>query len=542
MRLTLFQMLVSILSVALPFVMAGANHATFFGCCVLAADEPISIEPGRRQLFLDDFVVEKMDGVKRTMHQPEKRGAVFRPYFPNGGAIQTRSAPMWIPDEKRFKLVYKAFPADAPAYTAIAVSSDGLHWERPALPGQSDNRIVVPTLPGLHDKFYNVVHDPDDPDASRRYKGLQGATGRVAVVSPDCMNWRLIESAKLKSSDESNLTYDRENNRFFALLKTGNKYGRAYNISFSEDFVHWSKPQFCFGADAKDQERALQVIRERLTHPGLARPMFIDPDPATGWRKPEYHRIPTWRAECYNIGVFPYEGVYIGLPMIYFPCGIRQPERNNADGFHLIQLAMSRDLVNWKRLGDRRAFIGPSRIDDGLVGVFDRMQLAPFNRPVEREDELWFYYVGFKWRVPIYDRYTDGSPRDPETLTPEQMADLKDGTSAVCLAVLRRDGFISVDAGDEEGTVLTKPLKLAGSRLMLNLDAAEGGRIEVDILDQAGQPIPAYSGDDAIAVTGNDVRTAVSWRDQSELTSLEGNVVRLRFRLKDASLYAFWTE
>lgn len=507
------------------------------------------MELGRKQLFLDDFVVESMEGLERTMHQPEKRGAILRPYFKDsggmGGMIQTRSAPMWIPEEGVFKMVYKAtFPngSSYSSYTAIAISKDGVNWERPALPGQKDNRIVVPSLPGMGDKFYSVIHDPDDPDSSRRYKGLQGATGRVAVVSPDCIHWRILDTPKLPSSDESNLTYDRESKRFLALLKTGNKYGRAYSISTSDDFVHWSKPRFFFGADKEDQTLALKVIRERLADPGLARPMFMDPDPATGWQKPEYHHIPTWRAECYNIGVFPYEGVYIALPMIYYPCGLRQPERNNADGFHHIQLAMSRDLVHWERLGNRQPFIGPSRLDQGLVGVFDRLQLAPTNQPVEREDELWFYYLGAKWRVPIYDRYTDGSPREPETLSPEQLADYRDGWMAICLAVLRRDGFISLDAGAQGGAILTKPLKLCGDRLMLNLDASQGGSAEVDILDEQGRPIPGFSGEDALPATGNAVRTPATWRGRADLTELNGNVVRLRFRLKDAMLYAFWTE
>ena len=103
-------------------------------------------------------------------------------------------------------------------------------------------------------------------------------------------------------------------------------------------------------------------------------------------------------------------------------------------------------------------------------------------------------------------------------------------------------GFVSIDADDEGGTILTKPLKLSGKRLMLNLEAVETGGVEVDILDQQGEPLPAFSGDNAIAATGSGVRTPVTWRDQPDVTQLANNVVRLRFRLKGARLYAFWTE
>ena len=82
------------------------------------------------------------------------------------------------------------------------------------------------------------------------------------------------------------------------------------------------------------------------------------------------------------------------------------------------------------------------------------------NRPVDRGDELWFYYTGMKRRVEQHDRYTDGSPRSPETLSPMERADWLDDThSAVCLAVLRRDGFVSLDAGANGGYLLTKPLE-----------------------------------------------------------------------------------
>ena len=39
------------------------------------------------------------------------------------------------------------------------------------------------------------------------------------------------------------------------------------------------------------------------------------------------------------------------------------------DGFHLVQLAFSRDLRTWIRLGDRQPFIGPSRTASGAYDL-----------------------------------------------------------------------------------------------------------------------------------------------------------------------------
>jgi hypothetical protein len=520
------------------------------GAQAIPAPEPIEIIPGRKQLFLDDFAVQEMSNLRRTMHQPVKRGAVIRPDLPSDGTlVQIRCAPVWAPDEQVYKIIYTAYTMDDHSQIgpALAISKDGLRWEKPLLAKtrirgtRQNNRIVVdPKIRWPHNYFENIVYDPDDPDSSRRYKGLVGAEGRIPVVSPDCVNWRRLDVATLPSGDESTLTYDREKRRFLAMLKTWNQYGRASSISVSADFVHWSKPRFLFGADAEDQRLAPVFIRKVIADPGLAKPLFVDPDPATGWKPPKGNQ-PTWRAECYNMGVFPYEGIYIGMLMMYYPTGTCLPARNNTDGFHLIQLAMTRDLVHWIRLGDRQPFIGPSRIDKGLVGVYDRIELCVTNRPVEHGDELWFYYSGLKWRDAIYELNRDGTPRDPKTLSEQELADLKDGWGAACLAVLRRDGFISLDADEQGGYVLTRPLRLSGRNLFINAEAP-AGEVSVELLDEKGRSISEFSRKRDVPVRGDAVRLPVKWRSGGDLTRLHGRTVRLKFHLERAKLYAFWTE
>ena len=354
-----------------------------------AGDEPIAMQTGLKQLFLDDFVVQEMQGVRRTMHQPEKKGPVFRPYIALDGRYpQTRSAPVWIPEESVYKMFY------CPGGTGVLISKDGLHWERPSLglfavKGSKDNNRIASL------SMYQVVRDPDDPDLSRRYKGMvHTAAGLAPYVSGDLTDWKKLDVPPIPSSDEASLTYDREHKRFIAMVKTGNQYGRAFSIALSEDFNHWTNPRFCFGADAADQPLALKIIRQRVADPALAHPVFVDPDPALGG--PRRPGPPTWRAECYYITVFPYEGMYIGLPTMFYPTGV-DSNGTNCDGFDLIQLAVTRDLINWNRLGNRKPFIPPGRIDHGRVGVWDRMQMFATN-PVERGDELWIYYSALKWR------------------------------------------------------------------------------------------------------------------------------------------------
>jgi len=509
-------------------------------------DEPIRVPVGQRQLFLDNDCIARLQGLHSTMHQPVKRGAVIRPdAVSDGSRVQTYgSVPLWVPDEQVFKMVYMAFPMEnhGEIGAALAISKDGLHWEKPDL-GQgisvrgstTNNRIFVDRK--LHwgdNALWNVIYDANDPDPQRRFKGLLGAIGRTPVVSADAIHWTPLAGTAIPSHDTSTLTYDDQNHRFLAVLKTFNRFGRAAALSTSPDFRIWSTPSPSFSTDDLDQKMAREMIRNRIHDTRFTVPLFVDPEPKTD-AGPTTGRIPTWRAECYAFSIFPYEGVYLGLPMVYYPTGEELPARNNSDGFHSIQLAMSRDLTTWNRLGDRGEFIGPSPIDKGLIGVFDRQELIPPSRPVLQGDELWFYYTGFKTRIPPYSRNPDGTPRDPASLSDEERDDLADGWSAICLAVLRRDGFVSLDAGSMPGTLLTKPFVLDAEKLCVNLDATEG-EMTVEVVNNNQQTVCCSK-----EISGNHPRTEVSWKS-GQLANLKGEPVRLRFTLTNSRLYSLWLE
>ena len=488
----------------------------------LQGNDTISLPPGRKQLFLDDFTLRSRQGVRRTMHQPEKKGAVLRPDGPTDGIrVQTASAPVWVPNEGVYKLFYLAFPYREGNWivdkigSALAISPDGLNWDRPVLNeveigGSTVNNrfyVVDPTARWGAHAFGNVIYDPVDPDPDRRYKGLLGAIGRRPVVSPDGIHWKKLDVPQIPSSDTSTMIYDELGARYLTVVKTGSRYGRSAAVAFSKDFETWSKPVMTFHTDDEDQKIAKQRIRQRLADPGMQNPMYNDPDPDTGWKPPKGQRhIPTWRAETYKLAVFPYESVYIGLPMIYYPTGQALPHRNNTVGFQEIQLAFNRDSQlrqeNWVRLGNRKPFIETSRLDQGLVGNFDRQQICPLNRLLVMGEELWFYYAGLKGRTPPYKMWPDGRTRNQKDLTPEEQADFDDGWAAICLAVLRLDGFVSLDAGKDGGVVLTKSFTALGDYLFLNVDVRNEGYAKVEVVGVDGQLLAGFEREDCVAHTG----------------------------------------
>jgi hypothetical protein len=103
---------------------------------------------------------------------------------------------------------------------------------------------------------------------------------------------------------------------------------------------------------------------------------------------------------------------------------------------------------------------------------------------------------------------------------------------------LRLDGFASVHAPYAGGEMITRPLRFRGSKLEINFATSAAGGIRVEIQQENGAPIPGYSLADAREMIGDEIDGVVRWKGTSDVSRLAGQVVRLRFVMKDADLYA----
>lgn len=451
------------------------------------AQPEFEVLAGQRQLFLDDRGIAKITNLRRTMHQPTKRGAVIRSPQPTK-TIQTRSAPVWDEEAGLYKIWVITVDDN------LWQSKDGLHWA----PGPKTNmRIML------------AAYDPLDSDPARRFKAP--LLNRGFAVSADGVNWTQLEVGIVQSSDEGNCSFDASQGLFIHTVKRRGKHGRAVALATSKDFKNWTDYGLVFQSDDRDQELGKEHIQARKADPTLQQNFYDDPQ--------------VYNVDVYNMGVFRYEGLYIGLPAMYHAVG-PVPNYPNTDGFHLIQLACSRDLQQWQRLGDRKTFIGPSRLDSGS---YDLTQILPPSAPVVREDELWFYYTGLKWRSTF--KYVGKFPNGEHELIPGRD---RDG-GAICLAVLRRDGFVSLDAGPEEGQLVTQPFTLPAGKLYLNANARDG-ELGIEVLDAQNEVIATSEsmGDDS-------ARHELEWR-QGELSSSKGQKVTLRFTAANAQIYSYWFE
>lgn len=107
------------------------------------------------------------------------------------------------------------------------------------------------------------------------------------------------------------------------------------------------------------------------------------------------------------------------------------------------------------------------------------------------------------------------------------------------LATLRRDGFVSMTAGPEGGTLLTRPLMFTGDRLFVNVRDPKG-KLDVAVLGCDGRGIEGLSTEDSNTVAVDSTCCEVTWREGGNLSAVPDEPMRLHFHLERGELYAFW--
>ena len=103
------------------------------------------------------------------------------------------------------------------------------------------------------------------------------------------------------------------------------------------------------------------------------------------------------------------------------------------------------------------------------------------------------------------------------------------------LARLRKDGFLSRDAGTEGGRLLTKVLRMKTGELTVNADVT--GVLRLRVLDPSGKPLAGFGEGEIEPIRGDATDHVV--KAKGNLACLAGKPVRLEFFLRDAELYGF---
>ncbi|MDD4920933.1 MAG: glycosyl hydrolase family 32 [Bacteroidales bacterium] len=458
----------------------------------------IPIDVGR-QLFVDDFLIESTD-LKRAFHKAKKYAGnpVLKPETPleKGHEHLPLACPKdggiwWDPADKVFKMWYEAAWIGAMAY---ATSKDGIHWERPDLGIQPGTNQI---LPEFRPDSTTVFLDHDAKKPGERFKMFfrepdwTGKNYGTAMVSGDGIHWNNPVPTG-SCGDRSTMFYNPFRKKWVYSIRTYTKTGRSRQYHEHADFLKgakWVKEDTVFwtGADKLDP-----------------------PDPNIGNK-----------AQLYNLSAVAYESLMLGIHEIHLGPANEVCQKQGTPKITDLKIAFSRDGFHWHR-PDRGAFISSTRQE----GSWERGYVQPVGGICHIVgDQLWFYYIGFEG--------------DPANHHQDAMKSGMYANGSTGIAILRRDGFASMSAGTDGGSLTTRPVTFQGKYLFVNVDCPKG-QLKVDILDENNAVMSTFSAESCQAVSIDSTICQIQWDGKRDLSGLIGQKVHFRFHLTDGHLYSFW--
>ena len=463
------------------------------------------------QLLMDDLLIARRDGLTRRPSAIEK--------YP-GNPVLSRTEPFedigtfiygtLLHDEGVYRCWYYTNTHDHREMWCYAESDDGLAWRKPSLGreefnGSKDNNILTQSRGDYLFKHTYVAKSLADPDPNRRYRAVvfqyirgqpHGPTrGHYTIFSPDGINWtEPPELPHVRCNENGSLLYDESRADFVDINKTGH-WTEMYN---REDMRVGHVR--CTAVATSDDGCVWSPYRVILT-PNLYLDQPFD--------------------EFYQLHGFRWGGSYVGLLRVYHNTPQSEPPPRQCID---VQLATSRDGENWQRVCAGDVFIPfgrPREWDFGRIALGN-------GPPACVGDQMRIYYCG----QPTNHRGGDGLGGKGEN-------GLDQGYAAkIGFATCRKDGFVSLDAGDDGGELVTHPIR-PGRTLRLNVNAA-GGRCLVELQDAAGRAIDGRGLDDCAAIEADGVAAQVAWREGDAIRPGGDGRVRLRISLRNAKLYS-WT-
>jgi hypothetical protein len=463
----------------------------------VAAETTAPIKIGfRKQLLVDDYVVARRSGLKRSLGKATKLNdgkpllVVDEPWETNAGFYGTV-----LHDSEKFQMWYRV--RRDPWALGYAESVDGLVWRKPKLglvemDGNKQNNIINRDWGWTFTCFI----DPHETDPAHRYKACYGDRRKARAClahSPDGIRWTSYnggEPVTGRAADTCNqLLWDADANVY--RLFTRSDFGSNAGTGEIRGTRGMTNPD----------------VKANPTNWTTVRSWKLDREGADEARRRQLYQLTDWI----------YEGVHFALLFVF-----EWPDDRSEGGHDLhkrhernvlsFYIATSRDGDDWDLSW---VYAEKPLVPRGPDGSFDKDWVQPSSLFITHADRHWIYYAGSKERHGM-------SPYE----------------QSIGAATFRLDGLVFLQAADEPGTLVTKPFVLEGKDIAINA-AARSGEMVIEILDAAGQPIPGFTRADAEPLDGKDgLRLRPRWSSRSP-ASLEGRTVRLRFTLKNASLYAF---
>jgi hypothetical protein len=446
----------------------------------------------QRELFADHYLIGKMEGVELRLHEPRQEGIAVKFDRPWEGGFSCYTTV--IKDGGTYRMYYRgmpdARPDDSPqAVVCYAESPDGITWNKPNLGlftirGTRQNNVVLTNAPFAHNFSPLLDTRPGVPEAER-FKALAGdrKRGLHAYKSADGIHWSPLQSEAVFTKgvfDSQNVAFwSAAEQAYLCYFRTWKQFAkegfRWISRTTSTDFVHWTEPVEMDYGDTPPEH-----LYTNGTHP--------------------YYRAPQ---------------IYIALAKRFFPSKAALPaDQARSLVSHPGYCVASSDSVFFTTRGRNR---------------YDRTFMEAFLRPGPSPED---------WVARDNTPALGVVPANAREMFIYRVSHYAQPTCHMARYVLRADGFASVHAPFRGGELVTKPFTFTGSKLEVNFETSAAGGLRVEIQDEGGKPFPGFALTDCPETIGDEIDRIVSWSAGTDVGSLAGKAVRLRFVLRDADLYS----
>ena len=444
----------------------------------------------RVEMFIDTWLIDKMDGVSLKLHKPEKREVVLM--FDRIWEGNLSCYVSVFKDGDNIRMYYRgSSPSDISRdqVTCYAESCNGIDFTKPSLglyefEGSKENNIV---LKGKDSHNFAPFKD-QNPNCNalqeQRYKAIGGLPpeGLTAYCSGDGIRWS-------KMQEEPIITKGELDSHNIAFWDTEKKIYRCYSRYFQQ-------------VEAEDVESDVEGFVRAIQ--SFSSENFID------WSDPVpniYRENVPWE-HFYTNSTVQCPGaphIYLSFPKRFLPKR-KKVKEHPLNGVSDAVFMSSRDGIHWERTF-LEAWVRPG-LD--IRNWTDRNNMVAWGIVQTSPDEFSMY---------ISEHY--------------RMQDAR-----LRRMTIRRHGFGSVNAGWKEGNFVTHPLIFKGKQLILNYSTSAAGYIKVELRDENNQTIPGYGFEDMDELYGDELDHIVCWKNNADIIAFSGRPVRFAFKMKDADIFA----
>jgi len=509
------------------------------------------------QLFFDNYVIEMVQAMTRRAHRPEKsdhnpvvkqdRPWEVTPYFRTGSmgvAFDTleKLYKCWYMD---FAWDYERFMGRGGSHQGLvppelfettdmrwlyAESDDGIEWRKPELDYREIDGRKTNICLGREDYAQMYVGafflDALETDPAERFKavhwrhvaGEKGlARDQISVAhSGDGRDWTTDErtvvvglNTERRLGDEIMIFPDCSRGQY---IVNGREMAMGETLDGKDipcrEEKNWEPPYYPGEALLMNKRRVFVTTSNSLWEmPSLQEVMV--PDDAQDNIDDEFYSLPMVR-----IG-----DMYIGFLNVL----------HTTDNTMNVRLLYSRDAFNWSDVDRGRPFL---EVGSAEEGAWDPYLVEVSNSVILADDGIRIYYGGSACH---HDWWMFGEKEGLDM--PDDPGVCK---TALGLATLRPEGFVSMNTTVRPGVLLTRPFVSDGDHLVVNVACGPKGYLDVELTDASDKVIEGCGRGDHDTFTGDSVRHTVTWRGKSQLPrDVLARGAKLRFWSRDCGLYSF---